>query len=430
MAVDVVLISMPNKNIDYPSLSLPILTAALRQKGFTTEQLDINMVFRDEVLTEAGLTGLLEDSIPEYSKAFVHFEHGLLCLSKIYKHLQKLKVIYGFQSLEKVKKQVQARNYEWVFAKNDRFCQYLELFKINRALHNLIDIAATRLNPPANDYLSKVLNKTVNQVIEYVRRENPRIVGLSILEVQRTCSLILIKRLRSFYSGIIIVGGADPTRFPQQYIEQCKDIDVLFYREAEVSLPLFLESQDRNMSHHKSIPGIYTRDDEGNLVINDHKPVIMETDTPTPDFRGLPLNLYLTPALPVQASRGCSWQQCKFCIHWNTYGNFQTHSPKRVIEDINVLVSRHNTKYFHFTDDCLAVPQMRTLTNLFKKTSLDVRWLAYFRFEKDLDSELLKAIWDAGGRVLEMGLESASQRVLQLKERQLHPPAGHPESIT
>lgn len=166
------------------------------------------------------------------------------------------------------------------------------------------------------------------------------------------------------------------------------------------------------------IPGISYRDEQRRLRYARHKPVEL-SDLPSPDFRGLPLHLYLTPALPVQASRGCYWQKCRFCIHWDTYCDFRVRDPGMVVHDIKTLLRQHGTRYFHFTDDCLPVPHARRLAKLIREGGVNIRWLSYFRLEDDLDENVLKELWDAGGRVLEMGLESASERMLTLMNKHI-----------
>jgi len=415
MALDILLISGPSKNIDYPGLSLPALTASLRHAGLSVEQDDVNATFKDSLITKRSLNSIVNDSIPVYAHALNTSEVDAKRLLSIYNYFSRINDEFGFQSIEEVKVLAQSREYKAVFEKDALFRQYLSLFKINRALHYLIDIAVSLSYDDHNDYLTDRINKSIGEIATQISTSKPSVVGISILDIQRHYSLRLIKHIREGYDGKIIVGGADPTRFPRQYMENCEEIDVVFVREAEISLPLYVESLASGDKALKNISGIVFRDTDGSLVVNGQEPVDL-TAIKCPDFHGLPLNLYLTPALPIQASRGCYWKQCRFCIHWDTYSDFRMRSPAKVSEDVETLAQKHKTRYFHFTDDCLPIQktnEFKELLKLFQKSKVNPRWLAYLRFENELDLPLLKEIYRAGGRVLEIGLESASSRILK-----------------
>ncbi len=49
--LDILLLSLPNRNIDYPSLSLPTISGRLREDGFNVEQSDLNVLIRDRIIT-------------------------------------------------------------------------------------------------------------------------------------------------------------------------------------------------------------------------------------------------------------------------------------------------------------------------------------------------------------------------------------------
>jgi len=421
MTYDIILISSPNKNIDYPGLSLPILTAALRQNGFKVRQYDLNIILRNELLTEEALKLILTDSLPIYAKFLSHSNIDLKKLCDISLYLDNLNNIYGFKSLEQVKKKAQQRDYAWIFNEDIRFQQLISLFKINRALHHLIDLALIISNFSVDDFLTSKISKFIDKYVKDLLNNNPEVIGFSILEIQRAFSLKIIRVLRGKqYNGKIVVGGADPTRFPLGYMKYINSIDVLFYREAELSLVRYLNQLHNNKPNYHDVPGLYFRKHNGEVISCNHDQLDLSF-IPTPDFDDLPLDLYLTPTLPVQSSRGCYWHKCKFCIHWDTYSDFRTRSPEKFVDDIKHLSKKYKTKYFHFTDDCLTIPHARKIVKLIKENHLDIRWLSYFRIENDLDFNLLKEIWDAGGRILEMGLESASPRMLKLMNKNISP---------
>lgn len=417
MQPDIVLLSLPNKNIDYPGLALPALTGALREQGFAVVQTDWNIIIRDAILTDAGLQALVCDTIPRLAWHVKESGEELRRLLATANYLAALRQDPGFCLLEETKRHAQNRDYRWIFANEGRFQAYLALFKVNRALHHILDLESVVPGDPDSEHLAGLHVSLQRSLGEMLSRERPEAVGLTILENQRTSSLRLVRWLRDTYDGKIIVGGADPTRFPMEYVQMVPGIDAVFVREAEVSLPAYLRAL-RDGTAPNDVPGVVSRGRGGRIVSVDPRAVDLST-LPSPDFGGLPLDLYLTPALPVQSSRGCYWHRCRFCIHWNTYHDFRERDTSRVIEDIGRATTLYGTRYFHFTDDCIPVPQARRLAEMIVTGGLDIRWLAYFRFEDKLDRDLLRSIYAAGGRVLEMGLESASPRMLELMNKNI-----------
>ena len=416
MTIDVFLVSTPNKNIDYPGLSLPILTSSLRNKGFDVLQIDYNVILRDKILTAKGLTDLSENMLPSMVPVFLHSGFHLSKLGELQDYLVCLNDYYQFTYLEEVKLKVQERNFAWVFSEEKRFKAYLDLFKVNRALHYIIDAAIAESDILPDCYVLALIQNIFIDLENKITAECPAIVGFSILDIQRGFTFALIKKIRSTFGGTIAVGGPDPTRFPKEYIKLCSDIDILFTGESEESFPLLLQAIKSERQSLESIPGIYYRNQKGGLVVNESTGVDFSA-TPTPDFNGLPLEKYLTPALPLQVSRGCYWGKCNFCIHYDTYGSYQKRNIDKVIEDIKTTINKHNTKYFHFTDDCISVSLADQLTEAILSNNINIRWLSYFRLEKGLNKDRLSMIYQAGGRVLEFGLESASEKVLHLMNK-------------
>ncbi len=418
MSVDVIIVNSPNKNIDYPGLSLPVLSAALREKGYRVLQIDYNVILRDQILSQHGLNNLLECIVPFLCSEYCESEFHLLRLGQLNDYIKRLNISYRFSYLENVKFKVQNQEFEWVFSKEKRFRAYLELFKINRALHYIIDACILSHTELPSGFIADSIEGIFSDLISKIATDSPCLLGFSILDIQRGFSLALINKIRPSYDGKIVVGGPDATRFPEEYMKLCKGIDIVFVGESEESLPCLVNELKSANPKINAIPGIYYRKKSGAVRNNKSRPIDFNYNQ-SPDFHGLPLKKYLTPALPLQISRGCYWEKCNFCIHYDTYGTYHKRNIELVINDIKNLVSEYKTKYFHFTDDCISLALADKLTESIIHNKLDIRWLSYFRFEKGLNKNRLDRIYSAGGRVLELGLESASEKVLELMNKKV-----------
>lgn len=134
-----------------------------------------------------------------------------------------------------------------------------------------------------------------------------------------------------------------------------------------------------------------------------------------PDFSGLDPAGYLNPhpVLPVTASRGCYWERCLFCPEAVAPTHpFAASAPAAFPDLLLHLAARWQTRYFHFTDNALPIPLLRALAA--RQADLQgFSWYGFARFEPELQEKVLAAgLAKAGCRLLQLGLESGSQRVL------------------
>lgn len=116
----------------------------------------------------------------------------------------------------------------------------------------------------------------------------------------------------------------------------------------------------------------------------------------------------------VMSSRGCPYS-CIFCHNsWRgTPVRFNT--PERIISEIKSLVSEYNVNALFFCDDELFANKNRLekICNSIIEEKLNIVWCAAARVNS-LELELLQLAYRAGCRKLNIGLESGSQRILDI----------------
>lgn len=134
-----------------------------------------------------------------------------------------------------------------------------------------------------------------------------------------------------------------------------------------------------------------------------------------PDFTAARLGDYLSPepVLPVSASRGCYWQNCLFCpeaaapVH-PYRGTAASAFPAQLLQ----LARRHRVANFHLTDNAIPVSILHGLA-VRREDLQGISWFGFVRFEKALqDAAFVQQLADSGCRMLQLGLESGSQPVL------------------
>lgn len=411
---DVLLLSLPNKNMDYPALSLPALASSLKKQGYDVAQRDLNIEIRDNLLTPSSLLDLTTKVLPVLARENINSPRIHNKISQAIKLLTYIQKEWSFPEFEKTKELMKARCYSEVFKDETRFNMAMCLFQGSRFLHQFLDIYTCRPTIFEDCGARDPIQQILDGLATYIKRFAPNVIGFTVLDIQRRFTLWFARRLRQSYEGKIVFGGADPSRFGGLYLELYPFVDHVFVKEAEDSFPQFL-SEMGNTKRWERVPGLGFRKD-GKTRVNEVDPVDANS-IPTPDFSGLALDKYLLPTLPVQASRGCHWEKCKFCIHGQTYSPHYRRPIQHVVDDLETLSHVFNARFFHFTDDYLAVDLGTQISDEIIRRNLDIRWLTYARLEKHFDGATLSKWHRAGARVIEWGLESASQYVLNLMDK-------------
>ena len=139
-----------------------------------------------------------------------------------------------------------------------------------------------------------------------------------------------------------------------------------------------------------------------------------------PDFSDIDLDRYWCSrrVLPYLVAHGCKWGKCTFCSHHLTYDGYRTSPMSQVLDDLEMLTTSHRAEYVSFSDEYLTAKQLEELVSGIEKRGLNFKWLTFARLERDFrDVHFMRKLYESGCRILMFGLESASQRVLNLMRK-------------
>ncbi|NLI81795.1 MAG: radical SAM protein [Deltaproteobacteria bacterium] len=134
------------------------------------------------------------------------------------------------------------------------------------------------------------------------------------------------------------------------------------------------------------------------------------------DYRSLPLEDYLAPGriIPYSASSGCYWNRCSFCPERAEQTPYLPIPPERVTADLQELARRHSPALIHLVDNAISPALMEKMT----AHPPGVPWYGFARFSRWLeDREFCFALRRSGCVMLQLGLESGDQRVLDLEQK-------------
>lgn len=148
-------------------------------------------------------------------------------------------------------------------------------------------------------------------------------------------------------------------------------------------------------------------------------------DVPIPDFSDFPWDRYQVRVIPMMSGRGCQWDKCLFCSDVvSTNGRtFRTKSVETVLLEMQELARRHETASFAFLDLKLnSYPDMiRGIAESAQDYVQGAEWIGTVHVDQRKDNGLsrrdLVAAVRGGMRRISFGLESGSQRMLDLMDK-------------
>ncbi len=210
--------------------------------------------------------------------------------------------------------------------------------------------------------------------------------------------------------------GPPVTIEPDRALNATKAIDFIVRREFDYQIANYA-----NGTPLEELPGVSFRKDgvnvhnpEGGQIENlDELPWVTKVYKRDLDFKRYNVPFLLNPYLSFYTSRGCP-AQCTFCL-WP-----QTHSGHRwrlrsVADVVNecryTLENFPGLKEIFFDDDTFNYRKARTIELCAELKKLNFTWSCTSRVTTDY--ETLKAMKDAGCRLLIVGYESGDQEILK-----------------
>jgi hypothetical protein len=130
-----------------------------------------------------------------------------------------------------------------------------------------------------------------------------------------------------------------------------------------------------------------------------------------PDYDDFSHLNYLSPVgiIPYSFSSGCPWKRCTFCPEKAEDGRYTGLPVDAAIAQLGQLARHCKPGLFHFTDNEISPLYLRGMA----EHSPGIPWYGFARFSRVLlDPGFCKALAASGCRMLQLGLESADQKVL------------------
>lgn len=249
--------------------------------------------------------------------------------------------------------------------------------------------------------------------LQWLNKEKPEVLGLSIFRGTLPASLFAFKLTRDRYPHIRTVMGGGI--FSQEldidsenlkyFLERTPYIDKILIGEGEI---LFLELLQGRLPESRRV---YSLEDIDNRTLD-----LISTDMP--DFSDFDLRQY--PNIPAYTSRSCPFQ-CSFCAETTYWGKYRKKRAKQVVEEMTGLFKKYNRQMFLMCDSLLN-PIITDLAAEFINAGVSLYWDGYLRVDKHACDMEKTMLWRRGGFYrARIGLESGSPNVLRIMGKNITP---------
>ena len=261
---------------------------------------------------------------------------------------------------------------------------------------------------------------------EKVSKIYPEIVGITsdTLSFQRAIEIAqIVKQINK--RTIVVIGGAHANALPTDPLKyDCFDITA--HGEGERTVIELWDRIEKGESY-EDVKGIAFRKNN-EIVINPRQELIENLDKlPFPARHLFPMDKYsgefsshVSPMYSVGTSRGCPFS-CAFCSNNVIFGRkYRFRSPKNIVNEIELLINEYGAKGIYFREDIFTMNKKRVIEicNEIKERKLEFKWVCESRVNT-INEEMLRSMKNAGCELIWFGVESGSQKILDLIHKQI-----------
>ncbi len=385
---DILLIQPPALKPAEPPLALAVLLAHLRGEGLKVEALDANL---DAYLNLLDGERLASQVGPEIDTN----------LQRALKHRAA--------SLKLLRSPLAGQN----FARYNTAVRYLNrLLAVWNSVDGeerltLGDYQNTGFSPFAPSDLTRVAEGEVrtlfadyfsNELLSQIAAMRPRIIAISINYLHQAIPAFeLAGLLRRALPDILLVAGGGLVTSWQEPLKKLDlrlfPFDRLVFGPGESALTTLAKGEAADT---------YCLADATQIAF-------------TSDFSFARLSDYFSPqpVLPLSTSRGCYWKRCLFCPEAaSPVHPYTALRPAELPDLMRQIADDYAISHIQLTDNAVPVNMLKVLAERGDELA-DLTWFGFVRFEAILeDVDFVAKLAKSGCRMLQLGLESGSQRVL------------------
>lgn len=279
-------------------------------------------------------------------------------------------------------------------------------------------------------FIDAMTNDLENDVVRQRLIElQPDVVGVTAItpSIYKAETILKVAK-EAVPNAVCVLGGVHATFMYKQVLSEAPWIDVIVRGEGEEIFRELIQCVDRGEwpANRKSIEGlayIEKGEDENRIVANKAAPTVKDIDAINPDWSLLEWDKYIYVPLGVKVAipnmaRGCPFT-CSFCSQWKFWRDYRIRDPKKVVDEIEMLVNDHDVGFFILADEEPTINRKKFVQfceELIARGLPDkIKWGINTRVTDILrDEELLPLYREAGLVHVSLGTEAAAQLKLDL----------------
>jgi len=254
-------------------------------------------------------------------------------------------------------------------------------------------------------------------------KEKPDIVGTTANTPAIYKAEEVLKIAREMFPGVVtVLGGIHGTFMYQQVLREAPWIDAVVRGEGEQVMFNLVRAVDEGQwpSARGQVKGIAYAEGE-KVIATQAEPPIRDVDDIVADWSVLDWKKYIyiptgTRVATPNMARGCPFT-CSFCSQWKFWRDYRVRDPKKVVDEIEILVKEHKVGFFILADEEPTINKKAFIAfcEELKARNLGVLWGINTRVTDVLRDEDLLPFYRSAGLVhISLGTEAAAQLNLDL----------------
>jgi hypothetical protein len=244
--------------------------------------------------------------------------------------------------------------------------------------------------------LEPILNDALDKIIDM----NPQVVGFSVYYISEEPTKWMCRELKRRAPHIKIAVGGPNVHKSWFKIEDYYDYVVV--GEGEQALLDILEDVENKVE--RTEPWVIKQPEDQRININ---------GLPMPDYESIDFSEYAIPnGVNSEISRGCT-AKCTFCEETH-FWKYRQRNAVDLITEIEWLYYNKGTNVIWFIDSLVNgnLKELRAFAKAVAAKGLKIHWTGYARCDGRMDLEYMRDLAEGGCIMLNYGIESGSQKVL------------------
>ncbi len=277
------------------------------------------------------------------------------------------------------------------------------------------------------DIVDKCSNRRRNIYIDFYEKKIEElnldkydIIGITIPFEQNTYpALTLGKIIKVKTKAKVVIGGVLPTTVKDGFVNHPDMFGTFFDNilvgEGEKSIIDYVRYIE-NKIPVTNVSGLLYK--ENNIIKqNEILPINNINEIHPPCYDGVKFdNYFINKYIELEFSKGCYWKKCTFCYE-HLWKKYHIRNPIDAVNIIEKLKNKYNTNNFSILDDALSINFVEKFADEIIKRNLNITYNCFLRMEKALTYDILKKIKNSGIDTIFFGIESASERILDLMQK-------------